>query len=382
MTLSCTIDANGITAPTYADVLSTLKAGYLSIFGSDAYLGNDSQDGQLLAIFAAAINDNNAATIQTYNAYSPAFAQGNGLSSAVKINGIRRLVASNSTAPVLIVGQAGTIIANGAVTDAASNQWLLPASVTIPTVGSITVLATAKSLGVIAAPAGTITNIATPTLGWQSVSNTVDATLGAPVEPDNTLRIRQAVSTAYPALSVFQAIQAAVANVSGVLTSALYENNTNAADSNGVPAHSVSVVVSGGDPVAVATAIANRKTPGAGTYGTTSEIILVNNSPNTINFFEAINEVLTATITLHALTGYTSTDGVNATNALVNYITGLQIGQPVYLTSAQAACVGARYHLVSIAFGLNGGGQSVADVSIPFNGLASLLGSAVTVTLV
>lgn len=382
MTLSCTIDANGITAPTYADVLAQLQAGYLSIFGSDAYLGNDSQDGQLLAIFAAAINDNNAATIQTYNAYSPAFAQGNGLSSVVKINGIRRLVASNSTAPVLIIGQAGTIINNGSVTDAASNQWLLPASVTIPTGGSITVLATAKALGAIAAPVGTITNIATPTLGWQSVSNTSDATLGAPVENDNVLRIRQSNSTAYPALSVSQAVYAAVANVAGVLKSALYENDTDVTDSNGIPKKSISVIVSGGDPVAVATAIANRKTPGTGTYGTTTEVIIANNNANTINFFEAANEVLTATITLRALTGYTSTDGTNATNALVNYIAGLQIGQPVYLTSAQAACVGARYHLVSIAFGLNGSAQSVADVTIPFNGLASLLAAAVTVTLV
>lgn len=382
MTLSCTIDATGIHAPTYQQVLTNLTSAYKGIFGSDAYLGNDSQDGQLLAIFAQAIADNNAATIQTYNAYSPSFALGNGLSSAVKINGIRRLVSSNSTAPMLIIGQAGTIINNGSVTDAASHSWNLPAVVTIPIGGSITVLATASTPGAIAAPSGSITQIATPTLGWQSASNTSDATLGAPVETDYGLRIRQSISTAYPSLSVNQAVEAAVANVPGVIKHAFYENPTTTTDTNGVPKNSICVVTSGGDPIAVATAIANRKTPGTGTYGSTSETITVGNHPSTINFYQASNQVLTATITLHALTGYTTPAGIAAAQALVDYIASLEIGSPVYLTSAQAACIGSTYHLVSIAFGLNGGGQSIADVTIPFNGLASLSIGAVTITLV
>jgi uncharacterized phage protein gp47/JayE len=382
MTLSCTINSAGITAPTYAQILANLKAAYLGIFGSDAYLGNDSQDGQLLGIFAAAINDSNAATIQTYNNFSPAFALGNGLSSAVKINGIRRLVASNSTAPMLITGQAGTIINNGMVSDAASHNWALPATVTIPTGGSITVLGTSATLGSVAAPSGSINQIATPTLGWQTASNTTDATLGAPVETDYALRLRQSISVAYPALAVNQAVAAAVANVPGVLKSELYENPLSTTDANGIPGHSICVVASGGDPVAVAGAIASRKTPGTGTYGTTTEVVMAGNHPQTVSFYQASNQVLTATITLHALSGYTSLLGDNAKQALVNHIASFDIGHPVYLTSAQAACIGANYHLVNIAFGLNGGGQSVADVTIPFNGLASLALADIAITLV
>lgn len=382
MTLSCTISPTGITAPTYAQVLSSLQASYLLIFGSTAYVANDSQDGQLMAVFAQAITDNNAATIQAYNAYSPAFAQGTGLSSNVKINGIKRLVSSFSSASVLVTGQAGTTIANGQVSDISSNTWNLPASVVIPIGGSITVLATAQYAGAISAAIGAINTIGTPTAGWQSVSNASIASLGSPVETDSALRIRQAISTAYPAQAVNQAILAAVANVPGVLQSALEENPTGAIDVNGVPAHSISVVVSGGDPTAIATAIASRKTPGTGTYGTTSKIIYTGNIPNTINFYYAIPEVLTATITIHPLNGYTSLIGTAAQQALVNYISSLVIGQAVYLTSAQAACIGSTYHLVSIAFGLNGAAQSLSDVAIPYNGLAAISLTNVALTLV
>src|SRR5260363_207233 len=45
MTLSVTIDATGIHAPSYADVLNALKAQYRAIYGPDVYLENDSQDG-------------------------------------------------------------------------------------------------------------------------------------------------------------------------------------------------------------------------------------------------------------------------------------------------------------------------------------------------
>ena len=89
-TLGCTIRSVGISAPAYSDILASLTASAQSIFGSDIYLAPDSQDGELLAIFAKAIQDTNNATIAAYQAYSPTYAQGTGLSSVIKINGIAR----------------------------------------------------------------------------------------------------------------------------------------------------------------------------------------------------------------------------------------------------------------------------------------------------
>ena len=101
----CTIDENGIFKPDYADALAYLEAEFRAIYGEDIYIEPDSQDGQMLAIFAAAIDGCNAQAVAIYNAFSPSSARGVGLSSVVKINGIKRLVASYSTVDLVITGQ-------------------------------------------------------------------------------------------------------------------------------------------------------------------------------------------------------------------------------------------------------------------------------------
>ena len=179
-TTAPTVDATGITAPSYADVLAYLKSQYQTIYGSDVYLEADSQDGQFLAIIASAINDANAVAISVYNAFSPASAQGANLSSVVKINGITRAVASLSTVDLTIVGQVGITITNGVVQDTNNVKWDLPASVTIPPAGTIVVTATCETPGAIAAVAGSVNQISTPTRGWQTVTNVSAAAPGNP----------------------------------------------------------------------------------------------------------------------------------------------------------------------------------------------------------
>ena len=139
-TLSATVTPTGISAPSYVDILLSLEASYRAIYGADTDLDPDTQDGNWIAVQAAAINDANQVAINVYLSFSPSSAQGAALSSVVKVNGITRMVPSASSTPVLIVGQAGSIINNGLVGDNAglNTRWNLPASVTIPPGGSIT----------------------------------------------------------------------------------------------------------------------------------------------------------------------------------------------------------------------------------------------------
>lgn len=178
------IDAAGIRAPSYGEVLQYFKEQYRGIYGADTYLEADSQDGQLLALFALAIHEANTAAINVYNAFSPATAANAALSSNVKINGLARGVATRSAVDLRIVGQGGVTIVDGVATDANRGRWQLPSSVTIPPGGEITVTALSQTLGAVTAPAGSINQIGTPTLGWQSVTNPAAATPGAPVESD------------------------------------------------------------------------------------------------------------------------------------------------------------------------------------------------------
>ncbi|PRF07124.1 baseplate J/gp47 family protein [Burkholderia multivorans] len=388
-TIAPTIDANGITAPTYADVLAYLQDQYRSIYGADTYLEPDSQDGQLLGVFAKAISDVNSVAIAIYRSFSPATAQDDALSSNVKINGIARKAASYSSADLVLVGQAGATITNGAAKDANGVQWLLPATVTIPPSGTITVTATCATIGDVSARAGTINQIATPALGWQSVTNPADAAEGAPVENDAVLRQRQTVSTALPSLTVLDGIIGAVANVAGVTRYVAYENDTSATDANGIPSHSISLVVEGGDATAIANAIAAKKTPGAGTYGTTDVIVTdIYGRPITIKFFRPVDAPITATVTLKALTGYTSQAGQQIQQAVSDYINGVQIGGGLSgsvewgdaLTAANSVGGGVTFKLSGLTLtGPRGAGSP--DVALLFNEAASCTPADVTLVV-
>ncbi len=333
-TLGPTIGPTGISAPSYADILASLKASAQSIFGPDVYLEADSQDGQLLAIFAKAQSDQNDAAIAAYNSMSPQTAIGAGLSSRVKLNGLARNVASNSQATVVVTGQVGAVITNGLAADTTGNLWALPASVTIPTAGFINVTATCQTPGAIAAAPHTITSIATPQLGWQSVDNVASASPGAPIETDPQLKARQAASVALPSLSITDGVVAAVKALTGVTEVEPYENDTGATDANGIPAHSLSLVVTGGDTDAVANAINLKKGPGAGTYGNTAVTVTdVSGIPKIIHFYRPTNVPITVQVAIHALAGYSSTIGTQIKQALVDYVAStLATGDDVLIT--------------------------------------------------
>jgi uncharacterized phage protein gp47/JayE len=384
---ACYIDTFGIHSPPFEDILLYLQAQVQAIFGTDIYLGNDSQDGQMLGIFASAIYDTNSLAIQTYNSFSPATAQGIGLSSVVKINGIARLLPTNSTVDVTISGVVGTQIFNGQVQDLNGNKWGLPPSVLVPTSGEVTVTAIALTAGAITAGPNSVTKIVTPTLGWQSVTNTGSATTGSPLESDVALRRRQTTSTMLPSVTALDGMIGAVAAVEGVTRYAVYENDTNLTDSNGLPGHSVAFVVEGGDPGAIALSIATHKTPGAGTYGTTTEIIVDQYGvPHNIRFFLPTVVPITVVIHLTALTGYTSTIGNNIVSAVINYINSIPIGQSVFLSKVIATAnlsnpESLTFNITQVLLARNNGSPTNQDVTIAFNESASANTTLVTLSI-
>ncbi|HAV4160890.1 TPA: phage baseplate protein, partial [Acinetobacter baumannii] len=111
------INQYGVTVSTYSEIVEHLKEKYREIYGQDVYLENDSQDGQWIGVIARVIADCNAVVSDVYNSMSPSTADTDALSRNVKINGIRRAVATKSTVSVVLVGVAGTIINNGIVSD-------------------------------------------------------------------------------------------------------------------------------------------------------------------------------------------------------------------------------------------------------------------------
>ena len=389
-TYACTISPTGITSPAYNDGLQSLIAQLKSIYGSDISLSPGDQDYQWVAILALAQFDHNQAVIAAYNSFMPTFAQGVSLSILVKINGLLRLVASASTAVVTVIGNVGAQIVNGVAQDVNGNLWNLPVLVTIPLSGSIDVTATCQTAGAIGASANTINQIFNPQLGWQSVNNVSGAIQGAPVETDAALRQRQTISVALPALTPLQSISAAIAQVAGVTESIVYENPTNVTDSNGIPSHSISAVVAGGDALAIATVIEETKSLGTGTYGTTSVVVIDPvGLPITINYFVLVQVPIFVSLTIKALTGYVSSTGLAIQNAIASFINSLTIGQAVRINWVNAAAqmisnptLGETFEVTVLTQGFTASPVGTADLAIPFNQEAtSVIGNiSLTVT--
>lgn len=368
------VNAQGIHAPSYAEILEYFTAQAKTIFGSDINLDADTQDGQLLAIFASAINDVNSQAIATYNQFNPNTAVGVGLDSAVKTNGIKRNVATHSTVDLVIVGQAGTTINNGVVSDSFGNNWLLPTQVIIPNKGQITVTAKSENVGVVEALPNSITTIQTPTRGWQTVTNPQTAVSGVPVETDANLRKRQNASTAMASQSVWEGILSTVANLDGVTQVSGLRNDTGNTSNEGVPPHSIAIVVEGGDAQGIAKAIFLKKGEGVGTYGSTSGTY--NDAfgiKNTVYFTRPIQKQIYATVTIKASPTYLNAVGEEIKQRIADYINGLSIGKDVVITRVLAEAimgngvVDTSYQLESIKLGTSVSGQAIATIPIAWN---------------
>jgi uncharacterized phage protein gp47/JayE len=384
-TLGPTISANGISIPAYSDIYASLQASFQAIYGSTAVISPSSQDGQMLAIFAQAIYDCNLAMVALYNAYSPATAAGTPLSSAVKINALARQAGTYSTAPLTITGQANQTIPAGIAQDLNGYQWALPANTVIPNTGTITVTATCTTIGAIAAAPNTITTIANPTLGWQSVTNATAATVGSNVENDGALRMRQAASTAGPSTTLIASILASVAAVPGVVAYAGHENPGSSTDGYGTPAHSIWIVVEGGSATAVATAIANRKPPGIQTQGA-QQVTVIDSAgvPTVINFDYFTQEPITVVVTIQPLANYAAATGTQIINAIVSFINSLGGGQTVYPGQVQAAAslvgqtVSSTFAITALTMAIGAGSQSTSPIVLTFNQIATCSASNVT----
>lgn len=377
------VSMDGITAPSYEEILEYFRDKARGIFGSDINLDADTQDGQLLAIFALAIHDVNSQAIAVFNSFNPNTAIGVALDSAVKTNGISRHDASRSKVDVRIVGQAGTIIRNGVVIDSLDQKWDLPVEVVIPLKGEVTVTATAQEVGAVNAPAGAISKIGTPTLGWQTVTNLDAATPGDGVESDAELRNRQALSTMHPSIGLWEGLLASLSQLNDVQSVAGRHNDSGEEDDDGIPAHSIAVVVAGGDANEIAETIYNKKSQGVATYGSTAVTIAsAIGSAHQIKFSRPADVPVAVTVTVNPTSLWMSTVEDEMKERIAAYINSLTIGTQVDAAKCVSVVVRSEdgfdraFLLKDIK--LNGAQDSV---QIKWNQKASCSAGAVTVVV-
>jgi uncharacterized phage protein gp47/JayE len=142
----------------------------------------------------------------------------------------------------------------------------------------IDVVCSSQETGPKVAISRTLNVIETPVSGWKNSINVLDAILGADLETAANLRIRREQEVRATGNAAADAIRGDVLKVgqgtlNPVITCTVFSNDTDAVDGDGLPPHSIEVLVQGGIDADVAAAIWATKGAGIATYGTSSQVV-------------------------------------------------------------------------------------------------------------
>jgi uncharacterized phage protein gp47/JayE len=387
------VDGSGLHLPTYSDILEDMISSMKQIYGTDIYLENDSADYQFLSALALKISDSYQAVQYAYNSRSPSTAVGAALDSVVKLNGIYRKAAGYSTCELTITGTPFTEIKNGSVKDTTGNVWNLPSSVVIGSDGTVKATATCSVAGAVTALAGDITEINTPTYGWTAVTNEASAAQGNAIETDGELRSRQTISVSNPSQTMLSGTLGALRALKNVARVSVYENDTNIStvdeENNpyGLPPHSITCVVEGGDDEDVAEAILYHKGIGCYTNGTTViKVTDQNEYINTVRFYRPTYVPIYVHVKVKKYTGYIASLQSTIKSAVYDYLEGLEIGRDVSISMLTGIVVSCNqnqskptFGISSITIGRAKDSLVAGDVDIGYNEVASPLYDAIEV---
>jgi len=319
------VSSTGFNRKRLNQLLDELNSEVKSIFGENFNVSPESPDGQINGV----ISESNAnlweIAEEAYNAFNPKAAAGTTLSNLVQLNGITRLAATRSHVELTLTGDSGTVIPEGSLisTSDTGDELSTDVSVTIDGTGNAIVQATALEFGPITMLAGTITEIDNPVTGWDTVNNTADAIEGTNEESDPDLRARRQRSVARDAQAIIDGIQSAVENIDNVTQALVLENDTDAVDANGLPAHSFQVVVSGGADIDVADIIWLKKPAGIQAFGDiTEQIIDSQGVSHDISFSRPTAVTIYVEVTLTTFAEYPANGDDLIKQAIVDYANG------------------------------------------------------------
>jgi hypothetical protein len=253
------------------------------------------------------------------SSFDPDNAIGVILDQRVAINGIQREGGTYTVTPVTIVttqsvnlyGLDQSVQPVYTVQDQAGNQWQLQTTQIGVLAGAHVFNFQAATPGAVTTTLLTITIPVTIVLGVSSISNpSTYSYLGVNEESDAALKIRRQMSVANGSQGYLVGLLGVLGNISGVTYSAVFENDTDATDVEGVPGHSIWVIVAGsGAPSAIANAIYTKRNAGCGMYGQqTYTITQIDGSPFVVRWDNVTTQNVFIAFTV------TSINGVNAPN--------------------------------------------------------------------
>lgn len=274
------IDLNGTVVVDTSTTKAEVEAEQREIFGEDVDLSDQSPNGVLvnaetIARNGVAVNNANLANQVNPNNAGGVFLDAIWALTRALTGGRKEATYSTfSTSPDL-TGVPGTLIPSGSIALVGEDQFESVSDITLDGSGNGSVNFQAAETGPIAAGIGDLNSIAPGApLGWETVNNTVAATLGQSEEPDEVSRQRRINTLALQGISLSKAVTSAVSDLDGVKSLSYRENYTDSSttiDGVFLLANSVYACVDGGTDEDIAFALFENKTGGANWNGTVTE---------------------------------------------------------------------------------------------------------------
>lgn len=313
------LDANGLTTATQAELYADISAAMQAIYGPNISLASDTPDGQMLNIFIQAILDVQDLIVQVYNTFDPDNAIGKVLDQRVAINGIQRQAGTYTVTPISVVSTQSVNLYGldqdtqpiYTVSDSSGNLWQLQTTELAVPIGTNVFNFQAALPGAVTTTPNTITIQVTIVLGVASVNNPATySTLGINEETDYALKLRRQKSVSLASQGYLAGLLAALENINGVTSAFVYENKTNSTDVDGIPGHSIWVVVAGSGAASdIAQAIYTKRNAGCGMKGSeTYDITQVDGTVFTVQWDDVVSVNLFIAFTATSLNGINPPD--------------------------------------------------------------------------
>ena len=270
------IDEAGFTVTTQNDYYAQEVELYLNI-DSSWNLDPSTPDGLKIAHDAEVFGNLDEVAKRAYDSKNPRTATGVELDIVSSITGTVRQFGTPSVVDLTFTGSNGASIPLGFLVESVENQeqWRVTGDGTISS-GTVTVAAESVNTGAINASVDTLTRIVNPVGGISTVTNSLAATTGLAVQTDSSLRTERSRAVARPGSNQVDNMLGEVLAVENVTDAIILENYTGVVDANGQPAHSIAVIVVGGDDNDIAKSIYVKKNPGVNFWDANNTPIVVN----------------------------------------------------------------------------------------------------------
>ena len=272
------LTAAGLHIDSLEDRIAAVKAEIRALIAPNLDLSTETPLGQIVEIWCERTQAALELARSLYASLDPDGASGDALAARSLWTGTVKRGATAGLVLLTVNLDGGTNLPAGSVAAVAgepANRWATTEAVPAPAgpAADYTVVAEAEETGAIQALAGTITVIATPVAGWNTVTNAADAVPGAGEESDPDLRLRREDELEGGGSATVNSIRAGLRRLEGMISAIVYENDLDVA-ADGIPPHAVEAVIWDGPIPAVANAdiaetVWTRKAAGIRPWGST-----------------------------------------------------------------------------------------------------------------